>query len=93
MLAFQKKKKNDSGVKARTELSPSCIFVVVVLVVDGVLLLIVLIVWGDKFVFLQVCVVCELGVSGVLHSSGAVVQRGCARGWGGGVGAGHAQMD
>lgn len=83
MLAFQKNpknRKNDSGVKARTELNLSCVFCivffVVVVVVERVLLLNVLTVWGDERVFPQLCVVCELGVSGVLHSAGAVVERG-----------------
>lgn len=82
MLAFQKKpknRKNDSGVKARTELNLSrifCIVFFVVVVVERVLLLNVLTVWGDERVFPQLCVVCELGVSGVLHSAGAVVERG-----------------
>lgn len=50
--------------------------VVVVIVVEWLLLLIVLTVWGDECVSLQVCVVCELGVSGVLHSAEAEVERG-----------------
>lgn len=53
-----------------------CIVFFVVVVVERVLLLIVLTVWGDERVFPQLCVVCELGVSGVLHSAGAVVERG-----------------
>lgn len=75
LLAPKKKRRNDSGVKARTELSTSCIFL---LLLWGCCCWLSWLSGGDECVFLQVCVVCELGVSGVLHSAGAAVERGWA---------------